>query len=199
MPGLRVLQIGLNKLEHAPEGDGEAAGNAGKLGVRIITEGQVERRPVDQVIKDPSQIEFVLKRQEFLDSFLESLRDWEIDRLNNVASVGVRHCLSADQQIADPLIEEIDKALVIFLIDIQLRHNPKEAFELRCSIDLHRSDLPYQPPNEPGPQPKQPALLSGSEVHTTHAAHAAAGHRWSSFALGSLGDHGFRRDEQAGD
>jgi hypothetical protein len=45
MPGLRVFQVGLNKLEHAPEGDGEAAGNAGKLGVRIITEDQVKRGP----------------------------------------------------------------------------------------------------------------------------------------------------------
>jgi hypothetical protein len=181
MPCLRVFQVGLIKLEHAPEGDGEAAGTAGKLGVRIITE---------------DQIALALKRQEFLDSLLEPLGDWEIDGLNNVASVGMRHCLSADQQIADPLIEKIDKALVIFLIDIQLCQNPKEAFELRCSIDLHRSDLPFQPPNEPGPQPKQPVLLSGSEVHTTHA---TAGHCWSGLLLRHLGDHGLGGHEEAGD
>jgi hypothetical protein len=73
VPGLRVLQIGIDDLESTCEGEAEPAGDGGKLGLGLLAVDQVERGPRGKMIQDRRQLDLFVDLLEGMDVPLQPL------------------------------------------------------------------------------------------------------------------------------
>src|SRR3979411_1152562 len=80
--GLGILQIGIDDLEGARQGQAQSAGDGRKPGVGLFAVGEVERRGRGDMIQDRPQLDLLVELHEVVNALLQSFGNREIDELD---------------------------------------------------------------------------------------------------------------------
>ena len=114
-----VLEVGIDDLEGAREREAEAARDLGQAGLGLRAIGEAERRQSGQMLQDGPELELLVELSELVNALLQPLGDRQVERVDDVAAVGLRRRLSADQEVVDLAVEEVAVALEVLLVDVQ--------------------------------------------------------------------------------
>ena len=109
-----------------------------KLGLGLLAEIQIKRGVGDETIQDGPQLDGLVDLLEPVDAFLHPFGDREIDRLDEVAPIGLSDGLAANEKIADLTVDEIGVALEILFVDVEPRGRSEEALEPGYAHDMCR-------------------------------------------------------------
>src|SRR6266481_3831754 len=130
MQGLWVLELGIDDFESTGKRDTKSTHDPRKLCFRIIAVGQVELGQPGDVIEDGQELTLLVDLVKNVNALLKPFRNRQVERLDDVAAIGLRHSLTANKKIVGLLGDEIVIASEIALVDIQTGCSAKKALKL---------------------------------------------------------------------
>src|SRR5258708_7900987 len=81
--GLRILQVAVDYLEGACECHAQPARDLGQAAFGVVAISKVQRRPRSEMVEYRLQFDLLVDLPEFVDAFLQTLGDRQIERLDD--------------------------------------------------------------------------------------------------------------------